>query len=46
MKECDRCGALVTDRYAKVFGDNSGSISGCPTCTEVYATDYRNSAGD
>lgn len=37
--ECLGCGAFVTDRFARVFGDNDNRVYGCPECSterELY----------
>jgi hypothetical protein len=35
MRECRYCGAHVTQRFARVFGDNENEIHGCPNCLDV-----------
>lgn len=32
MRECEGCGALVSARFARVFGDNQGDVHACPEC--------------
>lgn len=32
MATCENCGGHVTERYARVFGGNSGELHGCPAC--------------
>lgn len=32
MPSCNNCGAMVTDRYARVLGDNNNEVQGCPEC--------------
>ena len=32
MRECINCGSKVTQRFARVFGDNEDDIHGCPEC--------------
>lgn len=40
MATCDNCGTFVTATYARVFGDNDGSVQGCPDCTALrYLTE-------
>lgn len=33
--ECLSCGAHVTPRFARVFGDNEDEIHGCPNCRDL-----------
>lgn len=32
MHECLNCGAPVSRRFARVFGDNEDDVYGCPDC--------------
>lgn len=32
MTECENCGAFVTARFARVFGDNDHTIHACTEC--------------
>lgn len=32
MQECLNCGQLVSERFARVFGDNEGRLNGCVHC--------------
>ncbi|RKD85231.1 DUF7563 family protein [Halopiger aswanensis] len=32
MPKCQNCGAHVTARYRRVFGDNNGEVHGCREC--------------
>jgi len=32
MKDCQNCGNVVTDQFAKVYGDNSDTLQNCPDC--------------
>ena len=32
MRECEACGAPVSDAFARVFGDNQGEVHACPEC--------------
>jgi len=31
-RRCQNCDAFVTERYIRVFGDNSGTLHSCPEC--------------
>jgi len=33
MPTCDHCNAHVSDRFARVFGDEDGQIRACPNCS-------------
>lgn len=33
MPYCDHCGAHVSDRFARVFTDESGRLRACPECS-------------
>ncbi len=33
MPECNHCGAHVSERFARVFGDERGIIHACPSCS-------------
>jgi hypothetical protein len=35
MTTCGHCGAFVTPRFARVFGDNDDQVHGCPACTTL-----------
>ncbi|MFB6120544.1 MAG: hypothetical protein ABEJ68_05440 [Halobacteriaceae archaeon] len=35
MTDCNRCGAFVTARFARVFGDNDDEVWGCPNCSTL-----------
>ena len=37
MPVCNDCGAFVTSRFARVFGDNEDDIYGCRNCLPVTA---------
>lgn len=39
--ECQGCGALVSDDYARVFGDNRDRVHACPDCSRVNGTSER-----
>lgn len=40
MATCSNCGAFVTADYVRVFGDNDGTVHGCPDCTALrYLTE-------
>jgi hypothetical protein len=30
---CENCGTTVSDRFAKVLGDNEDRVRGCPSCS-------------
>ncbi|WP_135823041.1 DUF7563 family protein [Halostella litorea] len=32
MDECQNCGAPVSDRFARVFGDNNDQLKTCKNC--------------
>jgi len=32
MNECTTCGAPVSARFARVYGDNQDDVYGCPSC--------------
>jgi len=32
MTSCSNCGAFVTDRFARVFGDNDEKVHACSDC--------------
>lgn len=39
MTRCRNCGAHVTERFARVFGNNGNQVHGCLDCsvnTELY----------
>lgn len=42
--ECQGCGSMVSDDYARVFGDNSNTVHGCPECSRVNGTSERETA--
>jgi hypothetical protein len=31
-RRCNNCGAFVTRRFSRVFGDNAGEVYGCLDC--------------
>lgn len=33
MKECERCGHMVTDAYHRVNANDRGVLCSCPSCT-------------
>ncbi|WP_440590512.1 DUF7563 family protein [Natrarchaeobius versutus] len=33
MKRCLSCGAPVSRRFCRVFGDNQGNVHECPACS-------------
>ncbi|MFB6074367.1 MAG: hypothetical protein ABEJ89_05095 [Haloarculaceae archaeon] len=33
MPECDHCGAHVSERFARVFANERGSVRACPNCS-------------
>lgn len=35
MPQCNQCGAFVTARFARVFGDNQDTLHGCRSCMSV-----------
>ncbi|WP_425601075.1 DUF7563 family protein [Halosolutus halophilus] len=35
MPDCHSCGAFVTSRFARVFGDNDHEVYGCRQCLPV-----------
>jgi len=35
--ECFGCGSMVTDKFAKVFGDNEDEVHHCMNCIEKEA---------
>ena len=37
---CQNCGAFVTDRFTRVFGDNQDRVHGCFDC--MTATEVKN----
>jgi hypothetical protein len=40
MGRCTTCGRHVSDRFARVFGDNEDEVHGCPACAtqrDLYA---------
>lgn len=37
MPRCHECGAFVTARFARVFGDNQNDLHACRSCTSVGA---------
>ncbi|WP_449406633.1 DUF7563 family protein [Natronorubrum texcoconense] len=34
MRSCNTCGSDLSRAYARVFGDNDGSVRGCLYCVE------------
>ena len=43
MPECQQCGAHVTSRFRRVFGNNDGEVYGCREC--MKSTDLLNGEG-
>lgn len=33
MQQCNNCGGHVSDRFARVFGDNDDEVFACYDCT-------------
>ncbi|WP_438267375.1 DUF7563 family protein [Halomarina litorea] len=33
MAKCDHCNAHVSERFARVFANESGQIHACPSCS-------------
>ncbi|MFB6146228.1 MAG: hypothetical protein ABEJ08_00895 [Halobacteriaceae archaeon] len=33
MPTCDHCEAHVSERFARVFGDENGAVKACPNCS-------------
>ncbi|WP_433628903.1 DUF7563 family protein [Halomicrococcus sp. NG-SE-24] len=33
MANCKHCGAHVSDRFVRVFGDEMGRVHACPACS-------------
>jgi predicted RNA-binding Zn-ribbon protein involved in translation (DUF1610 family) len=33
MPACEHCGRHVSDRFARVFADGSGTVYACPNCS-------------
>lgn len=33
MPQCNHCDAHVSDRFARVFGDEYGTVRACPSCS-------------
>ena len=33
MPTCDHCGAHISERFARVFADDSGDVLACPSCS-------------
>ena len=40
MPECQSCGGFVTERFARVFGNNQDEVHGCLDC--MSNTDVKN----
>lgn len=36
-RECRNCGARVSARFARVYGDNQNKVHRCQDCTDVMA---------
>jgi hypothetical protein len=39
MQQCNNCGEYVTERFARVFGDNDDEVFACTSCAvlrELY----------
>lgn len=39
MADCQNCGRMVSERFAKVYGDNSDTMQYCPEC--IIKSGYR-----
>jgi len=37
MPACDNCGGFVTRDFARVFGDNEGTVQACLECSDRTA---------
>ena len=33
MAACDHCGTHVSERFVRVFADESGTVRACPNCS-------------
>ena len=44
-RECLYCGAYVTDRYGRVFGDSEGRVHRCPECDSQRRLHLGSAAG-
>ena len=44
--QCRTCGATVSRRYARVFGDNDNNVSMCPECSTFRETKTGAFSGD
>jgi predicted RNA-binding Zn-ribbon protein involved in translation (DUF1610 family) len=33
MPSCDHCGSHVSERFARVFADETGQVFACPNCS-------------
>lgn len=42
--ECQNCGAMVSDDFARVFGDNDDQVHRCPECAKRNGTSERKAA--
>jgi len=42
--ECQNCGAMVSDDFARVFGDNTDTVHGCPDCSRSWGRSERQTA--
>jgi predicted nucleic acid-binding Zn-ribbon protein len=37
MKKCKNCGASVSSKFARVFGNDEDEVFECPTCASFSA---------
>lgn len=42
--ECQNCGGMVSDDFARVFGDNDDVVHGCPECSRSWGRSERRTA--
>jgi hypothetical protein len=40
MPECESCGAHISEKYARVCGDNDDRVSACPNCPGTCGGDW------
>jgi len=45
MTHCQNCGSHVTERYARVLGDNNDDVHACPSCPDDKHTQARRMNG-
>jgi len=43
--ECQNCGAHVSERFARVMGDEDGTVHACPRCDSAGALRAGSAAG-